>query len=87
MQILFFLLYFLLSSIFFFSLLIGESGIGKTTFLQTLEKEGLFGDKKVTSADLQNIIYDGQDAARVYMPVDPIDGSPDYKSLEHFKED
>ena len=71
------------------------ANIGMTTLKNILDSgynailksdQIFFGDKKVTSTDLQNIIYDGQDAARVYMPVDPTDGSPDYKSLEHFKD-
>lgn len=60
------------------------ANIGMTTLKNILDSgynailksdQIFFGDKKVTSTDLQNIIYDGQDAARVYMPVDPTDGS------------
>lgn len=44
-----------------------------------------FGDKKVNPAEFQQLIYDGADAAKVYMPVDA-SGAPDYKSFAKFKE-
>lgn len=45
-----------------------------------------FGDKKVDSGDFGNLIYDGNDAIKVYMPVDN-GGQPDFKGFEKFKED
>lgn len=44
-----------------------------------------YGNKKVGSEDINNIIYDGQDAAKVYMPVGD-DGGPDYEANKKFKE-
>jgi hypothetical protein len=44
-----------------------------------------FGNKKVDNYDFSKIIYDGQDAAKVYMPVDR-NGSPDYEGFKKFKE-
>ncbi len=44
-----------------------------------------FGETKVSSENMNNIIYDGLDAAKVYMPVGR-DGSPDYNSFADFKE-
>lgn len=43
-----------------------------------------FGNKKVNSGDLPYLIYDGADAAKVYMPVGK-DGQPDYKEFANFK--
>ena len=44
-----------------------------------------FGNKLVSPIELNNIIYDGQDAAKVYMPVGK-DGGPDYEAFKEFKE-
>lgn len=44
-----------------------------------------FGNKKVESANLNNLIYNGEDAAKVYMPVG-IGGSPDFEALAKFKD-
>jgi hypothetical protein len=47
--------------------------------------EVFFGNKKVSTADLNNVVYDGQDAAKVYMPVGN-DGGPDYEAFGNFKD-
>ena len=44
-----------------------------------------FGNNVINLNDLKNIIYDGREAARVYMPV-TINGAPDYRKLEQIKE-
>lgn len=44
-----------------------------------------FGNKKVSPYELNNIQYDGQDAVKVYMPVDN-SGKPDYEGLAKFKD-
>lgn len=68
--------------------------VGMTTINTILNKgynaflkgtDTFFGDKKVSLADTNNIIYDGQDAAKVYMPVGT-DGGPDYDAFAKFKE-
>ena len=47
--------------------------------------DAYFGNKKITPENESNVIYDGQNAAKVYMPVGK-DGSPDYEAFEDFKE-
>ena len=47
--------------------------------------EVFFGNKKVDQGNLNNIIYDGQDAAKVYMPTTN-NGEPDYKAFAEFKD-
>lgn len=47
--------------------------------------EVFFGSKKVDQGNLNNIIYDGQDAAKVYMPTTN-NGEPDYKAFAEFKD-
>lgn len=49
------------------------------------QSEAYFGDKKIGVENMENIIYDGQDAGIVYMPVGP-GGMPDYESFKEFKE-
>lgn len=44
-----------------------------------------FGNKKVPREEINSIIYDGADAAKVYMPVNNL-GGPDYESFKEFKE-
>lgn len=44
-----------------------------------------FGNKKVESSNLNNLIYNGEDAAKVYMPVG-IGGAPDFEALSKFKD-
>lgn len=44
-----------------------------------------FGDKKIGLTDLNNIIYDGGDAERVYLPVKS-DGTPNYRLLKEFND-
>jgi hypothetical protein len=44
-----------------------------------------FGDKLVDPTEFNNLIYNGQDGAKVYMPVDS-SGAPDYKEFAKFKE-
>jgi len=44
-----------------------------------------FGNKKVDPGDQQNLVYDGRDVAKVYMPVGK-DGAPDFEALKTFKE-
>lgn len=46
--------------------------------------QAFFGDKKINISDLSNIAYDGNEAARVYMPV-ASNGAPDYSRLEQIK--
>ena len=46
--------------------------------------KAFFGDKKIIPENSGNVIYDGQSAGKVYMPVNS-DGSPDYKAFEEFK--
>lgn len=68
-------------------------GIGLTTVQNILTSgynqflkgsEVYFGDKRVSNSNLNNLIYDANDAAKVYMPVK--NGQPDYKSLAEFKD-
>jgi len=44
-----------------------------------------FGNKSLESYDFKNVVYDGKDAAKVYMPVDD-NGRPDYNAFKIFKE-
>lgn len=44
-----------------------------------------FGDKPVNMENINNVVYDGKDAAKVYMPVGR-DGSPDFEAHQKFKE-
>jgi hypothetical protein len=44
-----------------------------------------FGNKSLESYDFKNVVYDGKDAAKVYMPVDA-NGRPDYEAFKIFKE-
>lgn len=44
-----------------------------------------FGDKKVDFYDLNNILYDGSNAAQVYMPTNSA-GEPDYDKFKRFKD-
>lgn len=44
-----------------------------------------FGDKEASLNDLTNILYDGKQAAKVFMPVDN-DGSPNYNRLAQIKQ-
>lgn len=54
------------------------------TFLES--DKVYFGDKRV-GPELSNfVIYDAQDAAKIYMPVDEATGKPDYDSLKEFKD-
>ena len=46
--------------------------------------QAFFGDKKINISDLSNIAYDGNEAARVYMPV-ASNGAPDYSKLEQIQ--
>ena len=46
--------------------------------------QAFFGDKKINISDLSDIAYDGNEAARVYMPV-ASNGAPDYSRLEQIK--
>lgn len=57
--------------------------IGYGIFLD--QAKALLGETKLSDKDLTNIIYDGKDAAKVYMPVDA-SGNPDYKMFARFKE-
>jgi len=43
-----------------------------------------FGNNKVSGSDLDKIVYDGRESARVYMPTNN-DGSPNYEVLKQFK--
>lgn len=43
-----------------------------------------FGNQKVDVHNLYNVVYDGYDAAKVYMPVGR-DGAPDFEANETFK--
>lgn len=44
-----------------------------------------YGNKRVSNEELNSLIYDGNDAAKVYMPVKG-DGTPDYEALGAFNE-
>ena len=44
-----------------------------------------FGTEEVGDENLNNIIYDGKDAAKIYMPVG-YNGAPDFEANEKFKE-
>ena len=68
--------------------------LGMTTLKTVLNTEvgtlvdtnkAFFGDQVVTANDLQNIIYDGNAGARVYMPV-TASGAPDYNKLKQIQE-
>lgn len=56
---------------------------GYNAFLKS--NEAFFGNKKINTSDLNNVVYDGQDAAKVYMPVGN-DGGPDYEAFGEFKD-
>lgn len=45
-----------------------------------------FGGKQVNVENLQNIVYDGQDGAKVYLPINEATGAPDYESLAKFRD-
>jgi len=72
----------------------GES-VGMTTVKNILEKGNYnqflksnavyFGNQKVEPGNMNNLIYNGEDAAKVYMPVG-IGGSPDFEALLKFKD-
>ena len=47
--------------------------------------KAFFGNKKIIPENAGNVVYDGQTAAKVYMPTNS-DGSPDYEAFEQFKE-
>lgn len=68
--------------------------IGPTTIKKVLEagynqflkgNKVFFGEKQVNVENLQNIVYDGQDGAKVYLPINEATGAPDYESLTKFK--
>lgn len=63
---------------------IGEilSGESYGTFLEG--NDVYFGNKKVDPTIAHTLVYDSQDAAKVYMPVGR-DGRPDYEDLAEFK--
>ena len=68
---------------------VGMTTIGNilnTGYNQILKGNNIYyGNKKVSTLEANNLIYDGQDAAKVYMPTKS-DGSPDYESFGVFKE-
>ena len=57
--------------------------IGYGLFLQ--QDQAMVGNKKLTENELNQVVYDGKDAAKVYMPVDG-NGNPDYQRFVDFKE-
>lgn len=57
--------------------------IGYGVFLE--QDKARVGDKAITDAQQNQLIYDGKDAAKVYMPVDGA-GNVDWKSLGEFKD-
>lgn len=68
--------------------------LGMTTLKSVLNTEvgtlvdtnkAFFGDQLITTNDLQNIVYDGNASARVYMPVTS-SGAPDYNKLKEIQE-
>ena len=71
-----------------------DDNIGMVTLKQLLQDneynaivngaQVFFGDKPVSYTDLRNIVYDGEEAARIYMPVGR-DGMPDWEANERFK--
>lgn len=44
-----------------------------------------FGNQPIGTENMNNLVYDGQNAAKVYMPVSA-DGQPDYEGFQVFKE-
>lgn len=58
-----------------------NAGIGQVV----KTNEVFFGNKKVSGEELNSIIYDGADVAKVYMPVGR-NGGPDYEAFQKFKE-
>ena len=46
--------------------------------------KAFFGDKLISPIDMQNIVYDGNEAAKVYMPMTS-SGAPDYARLDEVK--
>lgn len=62
-----------------------ETILTKLGFNQFLDPNKMyFGDKKMDQAERNNVIFDGSDVAKVYMPVDS-QGAPDYNKFELFK--
>lgn len=68
--------------------------LGMTTLKSVLNTEvgtlvdtnkAFFGDQLITTNDLQNIVYDGNASARVYIPVTS-SGAPDYNKLKEIQE-
>jgi hypothetical protein len=68
--------------------------LGPTTLYNVLQsenglllnsKDAYFGDKKISMSDLNNIVYDGENALRVYMPTNS-QGAPDYNKLTQFQQ-
>jgi hypothetical protein len=59
------------------------SNLGFNQFLNPSQM--YFGDKKVPVEERNNIIFDGADVAKVYMPVNA-QGAPDYEKFNTFKE-
>lgn len=72
-----------------------DNNIGMTTLSDILfnkeysslvdSNKVFFGDKAVGDENLNNIIYDGKDAAKIYMPVG-LGGAPDFEANKKFKE-
>lgn len=72
-----------------------DDSIGMTTLSNIMNAYGYnrlvdssnvyFGNKKVDSTNKNNIIYDGESVAKIYMPVSR-DGQPDYEEMSHFKD-
>ena len=71
-----------------------DNNIGMTTLSDILfnkeysslvdSNKVFFGDKAVGDENLNNIIYDGKNAAKIYMPV--VGGAPDFEANKKFKE-
>jgi len=70
--------------------------IGVSTLSDAMVKSGLsmildtnkafLGDQKISPAELQNLVYGGQeDVARVFLPVKS-DGTPDLESMQEFND-
>jgi len=58
----------------------------KAGYNQFLESDKVyFGDNKVDQLELNNLVYDGNDGAKIYMPVDNA-GAPDFAAMSKFKE-
>lgn len=58
----------------------------KSGYNQIVKSDKIFfGNKQVDPTSLNSVIYNGEEAAKVYIPTDG-EGKPDYESFQEFKE-